>query len=76
MKRPYPVPQKMPYTPEQVKTFFKQSGIPISEWAKANGYSVNKVYQVLNGQLKGVRGSSHKIALDLGLKINTNLYAK
>lgn len=76
MNKPYPVPKKMPYTAEQVKTFFKQSGVPISEWAKANGYSVNKVYQVLNGQLKGVRGSSHQIALELGLKLHDNLYPK
>lgn len=70
MNTPYPIPNTQPYTPEQVKNFFRQSGIPISDWAKANGYSVNKVYQVLNGQLKGLRGSAHEIAIELGLKVN------
>jgi len=69
MLAPYPLPKKQPYSNEQVKNFFKQSGIPISAWAKANGYPVNKVYQVLNGQLKGFRGSAHEIALKLGLKV-------
>lgn len=70
MNTPYPIPLKHPYTADQVKQFFKQSGIPISDWAKSNGYLVNKVYQVLNGQLKGLRGSSHQIAVELGLKVN------
>lgn len=70
MNTPYPSPSAQPYTTEQVKRFFRQSGIPISDWAKANGYSVNKVYQVLNGQLKGLRGCAHEIAVELGLKVN------
>lgn len=69
MNTPYPRPEKLPYTTEQVKSFFRQAGIPISDWAKANGYSVNKVYQILNGQLKGLRGSAHEISMKLGLKI-------
>lgn len=69
MNTPYPSPKKKAYTAIQVKNFFKQAGIPISDWSKANGYSVNKVYQVLNGQLKGQRGSSHEIAIKLGLKV-------
>lgn len=70
MSKPYPSPSEQPYTTDQVKGFFREAGIPISEWAKANGYSVNKVYQVLNGQLKGLRGSAHKISVELGLKVN------
>ncbi len=70
MNTPYPAPSEQPYTADQVKVFFKQSGIAVSDWAKANGYSVNKVYQVLNGQLKGLRGGAHEIAIELGLKVN------
>lgn len=69
MNTPYSLPKKQPYTREQVKDFFKQAGIPINKWARANGYPVNKVYQVLNGQLKGLRGNSHEIATKLGIKV-------
>ncbi|MDA8254173.1 MAG: DNA-binding protein [Betaproteobacteria bacterium] len=55
-------------TPEEVKATFKHKGISIAQWATANGYSTNLVFEVLSGRKKGDRGQSHKIAVALGLK--------
>lgn len=55
-------------TPEQVKAEFKRKGISIAQWATANGFSTNLVFEVLAGRKKAVRGQSHKIAVALGLK--------
>lgn len=55
-------------TQEQVKREFADYGLSVSEWAKERGYSQALVYQVLNGNRKAIRGESHRIAVDLGLK--------
>lgn len=55
-------------TTEQVKTEFRQKGITITGWARANGFSKLAVHRVLNGKSKCYRGKSHKIAVLLGLK--------
>ena len=55
-------------TPEEVKQEFAERGLSISGWAKSRGYSQALVYQVLNGSRKALRGESHKIAVELGLK--------
>ncbi|WP_428715055.1 DNA-binding protein [Uliginosibacterium sediminicola] len=47
---------------------FEESGIPVAEWARAQGFSANLVYQVLEGKRKCLRGQSHRIAVALGLK--------
>jgi gp16 family phage-associated protein len=52
----------------QVKARFEAEGLSISEWARANGFSVVMVYRVLSGESKGIRGEAHKIAVALGLK--------
>ncbi|MDF5986505.1 hypothetical protein P4131_17495 [Pseudomonas aeruginosa] len=39
----------------------------MSAWAEANGYTRHQVYMVINGQFKGRRGTSHEIALKLGI---------
>jgi len=53
---------------QQVRGAFERSGVPIAEWARARGYSVDLVYQVLEGRRRCLRGQSHKIAVELGLK--------
>lgn len=58
----------IPRTSEDVRREFQRKGISISEWATANGFSTNLVFEVLAGRKKGVRGQSHKIAVKLGLK--------
>jgi|JTFO01.1.fsa_nt_gb gp16 family phage-associated protein len=55
-------------TPDEVRAEFKRKGVSISQWAAANGFTVNMVFEVLAGRKKGVRGQSHRIAVKLGLK--------
>lgn len=55
-------------TPTEIRAEFKHKGISIAQWATANGYSTNLVFEVLAGRKKAVRGQSHKIAVALGLK--------
>lgn len=73
MQVPYSLPKSKPYTADKVKALFQQSGITIAKWAEANGYTRHKVYFVLNGQNKGLWGDSHKIAVQLGLKIEPEI---
>lgn len=55
-------------TPDQVKDQFQRRGLTFSKWALANGYRVNEVYRVINGQAKAKYGKAHEIAVKLGLK--------
>lgn len=55
-------------TPDQVRAEFQRKGISIAQWAAANGFSGNLVFDVLAGRKKGVRGQCHIIAVKLGLK--------
>ena len=54
----------------QVKAQFADQGIPVSQWADANGYRRNDVYRVLNGFAACKRGLPHEIAVKLGIKPN------
>lgn len=69
MNVPYPPPTGKPYSGDRVKELFAASGTPISAWAESNGYTRHQVYMVINGQFKGRRGTSHEIALALGMKL-------
>jgi len=55
-------------TPDEARAELKRKGISISQWAAANGFSCNLVFEVLGGRKQGIRGQSHKIAVKLGLK--------
>ena len=55
-------------TPDQVRERFRQEGMPLSQWARENGYQANKVYRVMAGIDKGYYGKAHEIAVKLGLK--------
>lgn len=57
-------------TPEQVRQRFRQQGIPLSQWARENGYPPIAVYRVMGGIDKGNYGRSHEIAVKLGIKPN------
>lgn len=70
MNVPYQLPTRKPYSGERVKELFQAEGVAISAWAEANGYSRHQVYCVINGQFKGHRGTSHEIALKLGMKLS------
>ncbi len=53
---------------QQVRETFELCGVPIAAWARSRGFSVDLVYQVLEGKRSCLRGQSHKIAVELGLK--------
>jgi gp16 family phage-associated protein len=53
---------------DDVRAEFKRKGISISEWAIANGYPPNLVYEVLADRRNPTRGKTHRIAVQLGLK--------
>jgi gp16 family phage-associated protein len=55
-------------SPTEAQKWFSDRGITISEWALARSYNPALVYQVLAGTRKAVRGTSFRIAVDLGLK--------
>lgn len=47
---------------------FKQAGVTISAWAKANGFTRMAVVDVLRGKRVGRYGECHRVAVALGLK--------
>ena len=53
---------------ERAKKTLRQDGWTIHQWADANQFKPQHVYDVLNGRNKGRRGTGHQIALALGLK--------
>ncbi|WP_073673051.1 DNA-binding protein [Pseudomonas aeruginosa] len=55
-------------TPDEARAELKRKGISISQWAAANNFSCNMVFEVLAGRKQGIRGQAHKIAVKLGLK--------
>ncbi len=54
-------------TPEQAREAIQRTGVPITQWAIANGFSPNLVFEVLAGRRKPTRGQTHQIAVRLGL---------
>jgi gp16 family phage-associated protein len=55
-------------TPELVKKSLAEKGMTISQWARMSGFSEVLVYAVLAQKNKATRGTSHQIAVALGLK--------
>ena len=55
-------------TPEEARAAIQRTGVPITKWAIANGFSPNLVFEVLAGRRKPTRGQTHNIAVALGLK--------
>jgi gp16 family phage-associated protein len=55
-------------TVEEVRAEFAARGVTVTEWAHAHGVSPAAVYALLSGRTKGRRGSTHAIAVALGLK--------
>lgn len=56
---------------ELVARRFRQSGVSVAAWSRANGFNPKLVYQVLSGQRRALRGQSHDIAVKLGIKKGT-----
>jgi len=60
-------------TREQVRKEFASHGWSYSAWARQHGYSAKLVHDIVNDsdrtpRRKCLRGESHNIAVDLGLK--------
>lgn len=55
-------------TADEVMEAFKQAGISIGAWARANGFSRDATYRLLQGRAKATYGESHRIAVALGMK--------
>ena len=47
---------------------FVEQGISVQEWARERGFTPQLVYHVLSGERKCLRGQSHLIAKELGMK--------
>lgn len=46
----------------------RQRGINLAEWAREKGFNPQLVYLVARGERKCLRGQSHSIAKELGMK--------
>jgi gp16 family phage-associated protein len=55
-------------TPDEARAELKSKGVSITQWAVANKFSPNLVFEVLGGRKKCVRGQAHEIAVKLGIK--------
>lgn len=55
-------------TSQEVRAEFNRKGISISQWAVANGFPPNLVYDILADRRNPTRGQTHRIAVKLGLK--------
>lgn len=55
-------------TADEARAELQSKGISITQWAVANRFSPNLVFEVLGGRKKCVRGQAHEIAVKLGLK--------
>lgn len=58
-------------TAAEARAELQTKGISITQWAIANRFSPNLVFEVLGGRKKCVRGQAHEIAIKLGLKAGT-----
>ena len=55
-------------TPAEARAWLEYQGITIAQWARENKKSDSLVREVLAGNKKCLRGESHNIAVELGLK--------
>jgi gp16 family phage-associated protein len=53
---------------EATKRRIHSQGKTLNQWAVENGFRPIEVYRLLDGTLKGRNGTSHNVAVALGLK--------
>lgn len=53
---------------EATKRRIHSQGKTLNQWALENGFRPIEVYRLLDGTLKGRNGTSHNVAVALGLK--------
>lgn len=52
----------------EVQKRFRDQGVNLREWAKANGVKEKLAYEVFSGRRSCLRGESHRVAVLMGLK--------
>lgn len=59
-----------PTEPDRLYTTeaFRANGQSVAAWARSMNFNARLVYAVLRGERKCLRGQSHEIAKELGLK--------
>jgi len=57
-----------PRTLAEVRDWFFDEGLTVSDWARQHGLRPDAVYALLAGRTRGKRGQAHRVALALGLK--------
>lgn len=57
-----------PRTLPEVRDWFFQEGLPVTEWARQHGFRPEAIYSLLAGRTRGSRGQAHRAAVALGLK--------
>lgn len=55
-------------TPEEARAWLSEQGISISQWARENQVHHSLVREILAGRKKCMFGTSHNIAVLLGMK--------
>lgn len=55
-------------TATEVRAWFDEQGISISEWARNHGYGRSLVQAIVEGKKACMRGQSHQVAVLLGMK--------
>ncbi|AMK09633.1 hypothetical protein [Pseudodesulfovibrio indicus] len=58
----------MPRTSKEVLEDFARKGVSIAAWARAKGYDADLTRAILRNERAAIRGQSHNIAVELGLK--------
>lgn len=66
-----PLPQFNEDARQRVRMGFLERGESIANWARMHDFAPDAVYQVLSGRTLAIRGTSHHIAVALGLKASS-----
>lgn len=59
---------KKPLSAAEAKAQLDYQGISIAQWCRENGYPYSLVCEILAGRKRCLRGTSHNIAVALGMK--------
>lgn len=55
-------------TPVQAREWLDRHGVPVSEWARQNGFDPAVVFSLLSGRTRGRWGQAYEAAVKLGLR--------
>jgi len=55
-------------TAKEARDWLIYQGITVAQWAREHGFNDGLVHEVLAGRKRCLRGQSHNIAVELGIK--------